>query len=160
MRFSPPFKLCLAGFLVAICSVGCSDSSRRTYPVRGIVRFPDGKILRDGSVEFEIIGRETPVTATGVIEPDGSFVLGTYELDDGALAGKHRVVVISDYDIGSGAERPGFIPPPTLHPRYRDYRRSDLVYEVKPQTNNIVIEVEYAKEEDSDQDKLPKNPPS
>ncbi len=82
--------------------------------MRGIVRFPDGKVLREGSVEFEIIGRKKPVTATGVIGPDGSFVLGTYEVDDGALVGKHRVVVIADYVIGNGAERPGLIPEPTL----------------------------------------------
>lgn len=134
--------------LVTIGNAGCADSSRKTYPVRGMVRFPDGKVLREGSVEFEILGREEPVTATGVIEPDGSFVLGTYDLDDGALVGKHRVVVIADHVIGSGAERPEFIPPPTLDPRYRDYRRSGLVHEVKPETNNIVIEVEYARVDD------------
>jgi hypothetical protein len=132
-------------FLVIVFSaVGCSDSTPNTYPVRGIVRFPDGQLLREGSVEFEIIGRKPPVTATGSIGPDGSFALGTYEADDGALAGKHRVVVIADYVIGNGAERPGLIPPPTLHPKYRSYRTSDLVHEVKPETNNIVIEVEYA----------------
>ena len=154
MRFSATTSSYLAVVLLTICSVGCTDSSRQTYPVRGMVRFPDGKILREGSVEFEIVGREEPVTARGVIEPDGSFVLGTFKLDDGALAGKHRVVVISDYVIGSGAERPGLIPPPKLDPRYRDYQLSGLIHEVKPETNNIIIEVEYANgDEDDDKDK-------
>jgi hypothetical protein len=152
MRFSALSTFYVVLMLATICNVGCSDSERKTYPVRGIVRFPDGKVLREGSVEFEIIGRKDPITATGVIGPDGSFVLGTYELDDGALAGKHRVVVIADYVIGSGAERPGLIPESTLDPRYRDYRRSGLVHEVKPDTNNIVIEVEYAKVADGEQE--------
>lgn len=154
MRFSALSTFNVVLVLVTICNVGCLDSGRETYPVRGIVRFPDGKVLRDGSVEFEII-REDPITATGVIGPDGSFVLGTHELDDGALAGKHRVVVIADYVIGSGAERPELIPEPTLHPRYRDYRKSGLVLEVKPETNSIVIEVEYAEVADEEKKKKP-----
>lgn len=144
MRSSANSTFSAVSALAVACCIGCSDPGQRTYAVRGIVRFPDGEVLRDGSVEFEIIGREKPVTATGVIGPDGSFVLGTYELDDGALPGKHRVVVIADYVIGSGAERPGLIPEPTVHARYRDYRSSGLVHEVKPGTNNIVIEVERA----------------
>lgn len=143
MRSSAHLVLCSI-LATALATAGCSDSTRDTYPVRGIVRFPDGRLLRDGSVEFEIIGRKTPVTATGGIGPDGSFVLGTYEADDGALVGKHRVVVIADYVIGNGAERPGLIPEPELHPKYRSYRTSNLVHEVKPATNNIVIEVDYA----------------
>lgn len=139
--------------LLVFNAFGCSDDANKTYPVRGIVRFPDGKVLRDGSIEFEIMGRDEPVTATGMIGPDGSFELGTFELDDGAFAGKHRVVVISDYVIGNGAERPGLIPESALDPRYRDYRRSGLVHEVKPQSNNIVVEVTYAKSEDDDDGK-------
>ncbi len=132
--------------------MGCSSARRDTFPVRGIVRFPDGQLLRDGTVEFEIMGRETPITATGSIGPDGSFVLGTFEVDDGALAGEHRVVVIADYVIGNGAERPGLIPEAKLHPKYRSFRTSGLVLEVQPQSNNLVIEVEYAP---SSLDKLP-----
>lgn len=146
MRFSAP---CLAfGLsLLVVCAPGCTSPEDRLYPVRGIVRFPDGKLLRDGSIEFEIMNREEPVTARGVIGPDGGFTLGTFAEDDGALAGKHRVVVFADYMIGSGAERPGLIPEQQLAAKYRDYGRSGLVYEIKPQSNDIVIEVEYAQNE-------------
>jgi hypothetical protein len=132
---------------IALFTLGCSYPDRDTFPVSGIVRFPDGKLLRNGTIEFEIVGRERPVTARGSVGPDGSFVLGTFEEDDGALAGKHRVVVIADYVIGSGAERPGLIPESKLHPKYRSYQTSTLVHEVKPQTNNIVIDVEDAPDE-------------
>jgi hypothetical protein len=147
MRFLTRAVTC--GFLTvtALCTLGCADPDRDIFPVRGIVRFPDGQLLRNGTIEFEIIGRERPVTARGIVGPDGSFVLGTFEEDDGALAGKHRAVVIADYVIGSGAERPGLIPESKLHPKYRSYQTSTLVHEVKPQTNNIVIDVEYAPDE-------------
>lgn len=139
--------IALTGFALAgVLSTfpGCFQGSADLYPVRGIVRFPDGKILRDGSVEFELTQRDPPITSTGTIGPDGSFMLGTFAADDGAPAGKHRVVVIADYEIGNGAERPGLIPEPQLNARYRDFSTSGLEFEVKPQVNNFVIQVEYA----------------
>ena len=132
------------GTLAVMASGGCSDPDVVTYPVRGIVRFTDGKLLREGTVEFETLRREKPITATGEIGPDGSFVLGTYESDDGAVVGKHRAVVIADYEIGTGYERPWLIPEAPLHPKYRDFRSSGLMFEVKPEDNDIIIEVEYA----------------
>lgn len=132
------------GMLAVMVNGGCSDRDVVTYPVRGIVRFTDGKLLRDGTVEFEIMGREKPITATGEIGPDGSFVLGTYESNDGAVAGKHRAVVIADYEIGTGYERPWLIPAAQLHPKYRDFQSSGLEFLVKPQDNDIIVEVEYA----------------
>ena len=133
--------------IAAMCLMslpGCGDANRQIYPVSGVVRFPDGKLLRSGSVEFEIIGRKPPITATGVISSDGRFVLGTNEIDDGALIGKHRVVVVSYHNIGNGAERPGRIPKAQLHPRYSQYRTSGLTWDVKAEENEVVIEVEYA----------------
>ena len=124
--------------------VGCGNKDEKTFPVHGIVRFPDGKLLREGSVEFEIIGRENPMTATGRIGPDGGYTLGTFTLSDGAVAGKHRVVVISDRAIGNGAERPGMLPEPVLHPKYRVFSTSGLQFEVKEKSNEIAIDVEYA----------------
>ncbi len=132
-------------FITALVALtGCSDPERATYPVHGIVRFTDGQLLRGGSVEFEIKGRKKSVTATGDIHPDGSFVLGTFELTDGALVGKHRAVVIADQGQGDGHERPWLIPKVKLHPKYREYRTSGLEFEVKPQSNSFVIDVEYA----------------
>ena len=130
--------------MLIVSGSGCGDPNRQIYPVSGVVKFPDGKLLRSGSVEFEIIGRKPAITATGVISSDGRFVLGTHKIDDGALIGRHRVVVISYYDIGNGAERPGRIPKPELHPRYSQYRTSGLIWEVKPEENEVVIEVDYA----------------
>ncbi|TWT53585.1 hypothetical protein Pla22_12140 [Rubripirellula amarantea] len=143
-------KSALLLVILFVSPAGCNRSSAPPlHYVRGIVRFPDGVVLRDGTVEFESLeyqkfGLENPVTARGKIQPDGSFLLGTYAADDGALAGEHRVVVIAYHDIGNGAERPGMIPTATLDRRYSSYRTSPLRQTVQPNDNGIIIEVEYA----------------
>ena len=126
--------------------VGCSEAPK-TYPVRGIVRFPDGKLLQSGSIEFEgAIDRKERVVARGMVGADGSFVLGTYTVDDGAVLGEHRVVVISDQIIGNSIERPELLEerPQQLHPKYRDFNRSGLVFTVEPKENEFLVEVDYA----------------
>ena len=136
--------VCLCLYSAILMVTGCGKTTEPMHPVNGIVRFSDGKLLREGTVEFEIMGRDKPMTARGDIGPDGAFRLGTFTLDDGAVAGQHRVVVISDQAIGNGAERPGMLAQQSLHPKYRDFRTSRLVFDVKEGTNNIVIEVDYA----------------
>jgi hypothetical protein len=130
--------------LLFVVASGCSNGNPTTYPVRGEVRFPDGRPLTKGSVEFELQDQKMPITATGQISEDGTFVLGTFELDDGAVAGRHRAVVIADHQIGTGVERPGKLPPPALHPRFRDFKTSGLEFTVEPGENKIIIEVDYA----------------
>ena len=158
-----PPAILSSSFALLLLSVfpGCFQNAPDLYPVSGIVRFPDGKILRDGTVEFELSGQERPSTSTSTIGPDGSFVLGTFTADDGAPTGKHRIVVVADYVIGNGAERPGLIPQSPLHPKYRSFDTSKLTREVKPQTNNFVIEVDYAPSESGeDDDDTEPSPPS
>lgn len=132
------------GLGLACLLAGCSDRHPTTYPVHGVVKFTDGTLLRDGTVEFELLNEKNSVTATGEIMPDGTFMLGTYKLDDGALPGKHQAIVISDTQIGTGAERPGLIAKSKLHPKYREFRTADLEFSVNKGTNNFLIEVEYA----------------
>lgn len=131
---------------------GCTGKEHDTHPVRGLVRFPDGKLLRNGSVEFETSRPDQPVTARGKIRADGTFVLGTYTLDDGAYAGTHRAIVIAEQDIGNGPERPGVIQDSPIDAKYRDFRKSGLEFEIKPGNNDIIIEVEYPKSNQPDED--------
>lgn len=127
-------------------STGCTPSGEATYPVSGLVRFSDGRVLREGSVEFEIIGRTPPITATSLIASDGTFTLGTFTLDDGALPGEHRVAIFSDPMIGTGAERPGLIPESPLPPRYSSFDNSGIVLSVLPEDNQLIIEIESVAE--------------
>jgi hypothetical protein len=92
--------------LLFVVAPGCFSGDPKTHPVHGKVLFPDGKPLTKGSVEFELVDQEKPSTATGEISDDGTFELGTYKPDDGAIAGRHRAVVIADHEIGTGVELP------------------------------------------------------
>ena len=122
---------------------GC-DSQPETFLVHGMVVYPDGKPLTEGTVEFETLHGKKPITATGEINEDGTFQVGTYEPNDGAIAGTHRVAVIADFEIGTGIERPGLLPPPMLDPKFSDFKTSTLEFEIKPSPNNILVEVDYA----------------
>ncbi|MCX7422752.1 MAG: hypothetical protein NT013_24880 [Planctomycetia bacterium] len=123
--------------------LGCGKQPN-AYVVHGMVVFPDGSPLRKGTVEFEAIGQTKPITASGEIASDGTFQLGTFQAKDGAVSGQHRVAIIADYEIGTGVERPGELPAPQLHPKFRSFKTSGLTFNVKPQMNNLLIEVEYA----------------
>ena len=127
-------------------SAGCGGPTK-TYVVHGMVVFPDGQPLSRGTVEFEALGQTKPITASGEIAKDGTFQLGTFAANDGAIAGEHRVAVISDYEIGTGVERPGELPPLQLNPKFASFKSSGLKFTVKPRMNNILVEVDYAPSE-------------
>ena len=131
----------LLPLLVGVAS-GCGGPPT-AYLVHGTVVFPDGTPLTRGTVEFEAIGQKKPITASAEIAADGTFQLGTYQPKDGAIAGEHRVAVISDYEIGTGIERPGELPPPVLHSKYRSFKTSGLKFLIKPRMNNLLIQVEH-----------------
>ena len=63
---------------------GCSDKKFKTYKVSGKVTFEDGTPVKFGRVEF--YQPEQDVSARGTIREDGTFVIGTETLDDGAVA--------------------------------------------------------------------------
>lgn len=69
---------------------GCSRSHElETAQVRGIVTL-DGKPLQAGAVMFmPPRGR----AATGIIQSDGTFTIGTYDPGDGAVVGRHNITV-------------------------------------------------------------------
>ena len=130
--------------LLCVAAPGCFSGNPKTHPVSGKVTFPDGKPLTKGTVEFVLMDQDKPSTATGEISEDGTYVLGTFEPDDGAIAGRHQVVVIADHEIGTGVERPGLLAPTALHPKYRNFKTSGLEFTVEPGKNEITIPVEYA----------------
>ena len=140
MRHLPIPLLVLTVFLLL---AGC-DTQPATYLVHGMVVYPDGRPLTRGTVEFEALGLKKPITASGEIAPDGTFQLGTFAVNDGAIAGQHRVAVIADYEIGTEIERPEMLPPPVLNPKFSDFKTSGLEFTVKPASNNLLVEVEYA----------------
>lgn len=86
----------VAGVLAAVLLSGCGKGAFPTVPVTGRI-VCEGEPVPFAMVYFEpqregesaIVGKPGFATADG----DGRFVLGTYELADGAVVGKHRVRV-------------------------------------------------------------------
>jgi hypothetical protein len=72
---------------------GCGTSNGQMSPllaVRGKVTYK-GQPVAKGTIRFEPDGYGRP--ATGRLQSDGSFVLGTNKEGDGVVAGAHRVSV-------------------------------------------------------------------
>jgi hypothetical protein len=89
---------------VAVCiivvltmTIGCSRSPYDLAPVNGRVTI-DGKPLSQAKVMFapvEIGDNPNPgKPAFGLLRDDGSFVLTTYDQDDGAVVGEHWVSIV------------------------------------------------------------------
>lgn len=119
---------------------GCGESRVPAYPTRGSVSFSDGEPIRTGIIELESIEHGT--TATGRIQDDGTFVLGTYTPDDGAVAGAHRVIVIqvtiSDGTVEHSKDHGRAVPT-----KYAAYHTSGLETNVDAvEDNNLKIELQ------------------
>jgi hypothetical protein len=128
---------CLS-FCAILAIAGCGGSATVGY-VHGVVRL-DGKPLTTGTVRFvPDAGR----AASGAIQPDGSFVLGTLAKSDGAAIGKHRVAIIA-YQAATPEEdrRPADVT--AVNPnvkrlipeRYMAIGTSRLTFDVKPGDNS------------------------
>jgi hypothetical protein len=63
-----------------------------TYPVSGKVLLSNGQPAYPASITF--CAKDKPGNdAMALTEPDGSFVLGTFSKDDGALPGRYAVTI-------------------------------------------------------------------
>jgi len=123
--------------LLIVCLPGCGSDRVPTYPVKGRVEFADGKPVRTGTIELE--SKDFGTTASGTIQEDGSFILGTYTSNDGAAAGAHRAIVvqiiISDGIIKHTKDHGRAVPP-----KFADYNTSTLTTTIAPTPeNNIVV---------------------
>ncbi len=110
---------------------GCGGGPIPTYPVRGKVTKADGAPLADARVIFQMEGAVAAVDAVsprGYTDKDGSYKLGTFEIADGAPAGKYQVTVIprlppANRDAGIKAQSP-------IDTKYLDFQASGLRFEV------------------------------
>jgi hypothetical protein len=114
---------------------GCSNGQIPTYPVRGQVVFSDEDPVKTGIVEFQSL--EHPLNARGEIARDGSFMLGTYTDHDGAVAGKHKAIVVQFlatdshpdivHDHGDAVDR-----------KFAAYETSGLEFEIAETEENVL----------------------
>jgi len=118
--------------VVISSAAGCSTTAG-AYPVKGKVVRTDGKPVTSGQIEF----RGENASASGPIQPDGSFTLGSNVPGDGALPGKYKVYLSGDC-LGSGYDGK----PAEVDAKYGDADKSGLEFEVKAQTNTFEIKVD------------------
>jgi hypothetical protein len=101
MRAGVATSITLA-LLVLLGSGGCGGKASDpnvgpTVPVQGKVTYM-GQPLAGGTIQFEPDrGRE----ASGTIGPDGTFTLTTFNENDGAVVGTHRVAATGVDKAGS-----------------------------------------------------------
>lgn len=117
---------------------GCSGSGGlETAPVKGNVTY-NGKPLTYGRVSFR---PEAGSPATGEIQSDGSFTLSTYHNGDGAIVGKHLVLITAtEIDAGKNAEQDPntemTVPKSMIPEKYTSFSTSELTAEVANDRKN------------------------
>jgi hypothetical protein len=91
-------RLCASSVMTAafLIMAGCTSDPNKPYPVRGVIVYEDdGKPvtgLAGGSITF-MPANDQGRASSGGIKEDGTFVLSCMREDDGALPGKHRVII-------------------------------------------------------------------
>jgi hypothetical protein len=134
-------RLLLITPLLLLLVAGCGGN--KTYPVQGRVVFKDGtpiEPLVGGQVVFEPLDPGAKESARGIIQPDGTFRLGTHDTADGAPLGRYRVLVSPQPLPPKDAEkRP---PAPVVDLRYQSPDKSPLEQTVTTGPNDFTITVE------------------
>jgi hypothetical protein len=127
--------LARVGFAGAVLALaGCGSDQLKTAIVRGTVTY-NGKPVPNGTISF--IPTSGP-SATGEIQPDGSYTLTTYRKGDGAVLGRHTVVIVAMQDMsGRLPEQRNPLPPPIVPVQYTSLATSDLRAEVKDEENTV-----------------------
>jgi hypothetical protein len=120
----------LGALLVAVAGCGKPSHQLDTAPCTGKVTL-DGQPLASGYVTF-ITSRGR--MSSGTIQPDGTFVMSTYQEGDGAQIGTHPVVITP---IPSD-EYTGGVKPVPVPDRYTKPGTSGFTIEVKPGEDNYI----------------------
>ena len=121
---------------VAVVAAGCGRGHELpTAPDSGQVTI-DGTPIPKGQLIF---APEQGRAATGIIQPDGTFVLSTYGDGDGAIVGRHTITVISGETVEGADPYDLDSPVRWLVPeRYRNPATSGLSFQVRNDRPNVV----------------------
>ena len=127
--------------VVTAMLAGCSSGDQfPTEKVSGKIMYRNAPVTT-GTVVFVPEG-DMP-SATGEIKPDGTFQLTTYDEHDGAVIGKHSVMVTAVEDMSNmlPEERSG-TPRSLVPPKYSNYTTSGLTAEVtEGEPNSVTLEL-------------------
>ena len=113
-------------------AMGCGGGEA-VHQVRGHVQAADGRRATFGTVEF--MSEAGGKVASGAIQRDGSFRLSTFRAGDGAVAGRHRVIIVQVIDTEHlPLEKHRHVL--DVHPRHARYETSGLQVTVEPGKQN------------------------
>ena len=91
MKDSCQCQTWFAGSALLLAVLALAGRGDRAYPVEGkVIYHPDGRAaveLVGCTIDFDPITEGKKLGATGVINKDGSFTVGTHTGDDGAVVG-------------------------------------------------------------------------
>jgi len=133
--------------LVALSLPGCSGGGAGLAVVKGKISYK-GKPVPNGTINF-LPADGTKPSATGEIQRDGSYVMKTFlsnKPSDGAVIGKHKVVIVAMMDMGNALpEQRTPLPPPIVPIKYTSPATSDLTANVENKENTIDFDLQDGK---------------
>jgi hypothetical protein len=130
-------RLMLLASLLLVAGCG----GKGAYPVEGKIVYPDGTVATDlGGHMVTLESAELHVSANGEVQPDGTFKLGMFEPDDGALPGKYKASITRLLPIGDVRPQPDVI-----DPKFNSLETSGLEVTIEPKENSLTLTVERAK---------------
>ena len=91
------------GLVSAVALCGCfggAPPKPKTVPVSGSVSY-NGQPVVGATVTF--LCDDAPRPARGVTDKDGKFQLSTFEINEGAVIGEHKITVVKDDPAKSAA---------------------------------------------------------
>lgn len=142
MQSARTLSRCCYALLLALL-VGCGGG--KYQPVSGEIVFPDGTAvqgLTGGQVVFQkVAGAGAEVTtesnsASGSIDENGKFQLGTEQVGDGAVVGEYQAVITPPQPSGDE------ILPKIIDDKFTKFGGFKENYTVKPGSNHFKLEVE------------------
>ena len=103
--------------LLTLSTLGCGSGGEpksETVPVKGKVSY-NGQRVPKGTITFQ---SDSGQPATGEIQPDGTFSLGTFVPGDGTVPGHQKMMIIADTSDPTKipGSSPGYVAPKDLVP--------------------------------------------
>jgi hypothetical protein len=91
------FDGCAGCLLLAALTLGCGPSGQvKVYPVKGRVTLEGKPMVGGGAISFVPKTNQPGKAPGGIIQPDGTYVLGTYGESDGSMAGEFKVIIFQE----------------------------------------------------------------
>lgn len=133
---------CFSAFLLPLVFIiGCGGS--KTHPIHGTVVFTGNPEPAKELVGYSItLEPESPDaegkknSGSGLIAADGTFKISTFEQNDGAVPGKHKVAITPPVQNGDGP-----VPKRLIPTRYGDLGTSGLIIHVEAGKPDVKLEI-------------------